>query len=138
MNKIFVFDTNVLINALLSPASLSNKAYRRAYQEGIVVYSEATLAELAEKLRLPRFDKYVPFSRRLVFYYDYEMTAFPTSVTESIAACRDPKDDKFLELAKSVHADCIVTMDDDLLVLHPFDNIPNLNVPTFMNRFGWR
>ena len=65
MNKIFVFDTNVLINALLSPASLSNKAYRRAYQEGIVVYSEATLAELAEKLRLPRFDKYVPLSRRL-------------------------------------------------------------------------
>lgn len=51
------------------------------------------------------------------------------------AISRDPKDDKFLELAKSAHADCIVTKDDDLLVLHPFDGIPILNVTDFLNRF---
>ena len=77
MSRIYVFDTNVLISALLSPASLSNKAYRKAPRDGILVYSAATLAELEEKLNIPRFDKYVPLARRLVFYYDYEMTAFP-------------------------------------------------------------
>ena len=138
MSRIYVFDTNVLISALLSPASLSNKAYRKAHRDGILVYSTATLAELEEKLTIPRFDKYVPLARRLVFYYDYEMTAFPTTVTETIVACRDPKDDKFLELAKSANADCIVTMDNDLLVLHPFENMPILNVPTFLNRLSWR
>ena len=48
---------------------------------------------------------------------------------------RDPKDDKFLELAKSAYADCIITKDDDLLVLHPFEDIPILNVTDFLNRF---
>jgi uncharacterized protein len=32
--------------------------------------------------------------------------------------CRDPKDEKFLELA--ANADCIVSGDKDLLVLNPF------------------
>lgn len=138
MSRIFVFDTNVLISALLSPTSLSNQAYRRTHQRDILVYSEATLAELEEKLSLPRFDKYVPVARRLIFYHDYKMTAFPITITETITVCRDPKDDKFLELAKSANADCIVTMDKDLLVLHPFDNIPIFNVPIFINRLNWR
>ena len=37
--------------------------------------------------------------------------------------CRDPEDDKFLDLALSSKADCIVTGDKDLLVLHPFRGI---------------
>ena len=46
------------------------------------------------------------------------------TITERIAACRDPTDDKFLELAVNGHADLIVTGDADLLVLNPFRNIP--------------
>jgi predicted nucleic acid-binding protein len=42
------------------------------------------------------------------------------TITESIAACRDPKDDKFLELAVSCRADRIITGDADLLALDPF------------------
>ncbi len=38
--------------------------------------------------------------------------------------CRDPDDDKFLELALNGEADLIVTGDDDLLALHPFHSIP--------------
>ena len=135
MSRIFVFDTNVLITAVLSPASTSRTALRKAFREGLVVYSDKTLGELAEKLPLPKFDKYIPLSRRMVFYYDFEMEAFPIIIRHTINACRDPKDDKFLELAKSAYADCIVTKDDDLLVLHPFDDIPILNVTDFLNRF---
>jgi putative PIN family toxin of toxin-antitoxin system len=42
------------------------------------------------------------------------------TITERIAACRDPKDDKFLELAVNGHADLIVSGDGDLLALNPF------------------
>lgn len=63
------------------------------------------------------------------------MNAFPIVVTHIIQACRDPKDDKFLELAKSANADCIITKDDDLLVLNPFEGITILNVTVFLNRF---
>lgn len=135
MSRLFVFDTNVLISASLSPRSASSTALRKAFREGIVVYSDKTLAELEEKMRLPRFDKYLSLSQRLIFYYDYEMQAFPIMVNHRIHACRDPKDDKFLELAKSADADCIVTKDSDLLVLHPFEGIPIINVPHFLNLF---
>ena len=40
-----------------------------------------------------------------------------------IQACRDPKDDKFLELAVNGSAEVIVTGDKDLLVLDPFRGI---------------
>jgi putative PIN family toxin of toxin-antitoxin system len=43
--------------------------------------------------------------------------------TISIRACRDPKDDKFLELAVDGRADGIVTGDKDMLALHPFRGI---------------
>ena len=42
------------------------------------------------------------------------------TITERVAACRDPKDDKFLELAVNGRADLIVSGDADLLVLDTF------------------
>ncbi len=38
---------------------------------------------------------------------------------ERITACRDPKDDQFLEVAVAGKADVIVSGDQDLLMLHP-------------------
>jgi putative PIN family toxin of toxin-antitoxin system len=58
-------------------------------------------------------------------------TAELVTITERFAACRDPKDDKFLELAVSGQADIIVTGDADLLVLNPFRDIPIVTPATF-------
>ena len=57
-------------------------------------------------------------------------------ITERIAACRDPKDDKFLELAVSGKADLIVSGDGDLLDLNPFREIPILTPAGFVQRGG--
>jgi uncharacterized protein len=46
------------------------------------------------------------------------------TITERIAVCRDPTDDKFLELAVNRHADLAVSGDSYLLALHPFRDIP--------------
>jgi uncharacterized protein len=53
-------------------------------------------------------------------------------ITERIAACRDPKDDKFLELAVNGRADVIVSGDADLLVLNPFRGVPIVPPATFV------
>ncbi len=135
MNKTFVFDTNVLLSAAMNPSSASHTAFLVALRTGYIVYSEQTLEELREKIYLPKFDKYAPLSRRENFYYKFEAAAYPTQIIHEIQACRDPKDDQFLELAKSANADCIVTKDNDLLVLHPFEGIPILNVTQFLNSF---
>ncbi|MEI6310336.1 MAG: putative toxin-antitoxin system toxin component, PIN family [bacterium] len=39
-----------------------------------------------------------------------------------VSACRDPKDNKFLEAALAGGAEAIVSGDDDLLILHPFES----------------
>ena len=52
-------------------------------------------------------------------------------ITERIAVCRDPTDDKFLEPAVNGRADAIVTDDFDLLVLHPFWGIPIITPTVF-------
>ncbi len=53
-------------------------------------------------------------------------------MTEQINECRDLKDNKYLELAFSGQAECIVTGDDDLLVLNPWRDIEILNVQEFL------
>ena len=56
------------------------------------------------------------------------------SITERITACRDPTDDKFLELAVSGHADLIVSGDGDLLSLNSFRGIPIVTPAIFVQR----
>jgi hypothetical protein len=52
-----------------------------------------------------------------------------------ITECRDPKDNKFLELALAGNADCIVTGDKDLLVLNPFRGIKIISPSDFLIQF---
>jgi predicted nucleic acid-binding protein len=59
-------------------------------------------------------------------------TAELVTIKEQIVACRDPTDDKFLELAVSGGADLIVPGDADLLVLNPFRTIPIVSPGTFV------
>jgi len=49
-----------------------------------------------------------------------------------ITACRDPKDDKFLELAVAGRATHIVTGDSDLLALNSFQSIQILPPQSFL------
>ena len=53
-------------------------------------------------------------------------------VTEVVTDCRDPKDNKFLELALSGQATHIVSGDGDLLVLHPFRGVLILTPQAFL------
>jgi len=49
-------------------------------------------------------------------------------IEQNIMACRDPKDNKFLEVAVNGRATAIITGDQDLLVLHPFNSIAIVTV----------
>lgn len=51
---------------------------------------------------------------------------------ETIAVCRDPKDDKLLELAVGGNADFLVTGDKDLLILNPFRGVEIITPRVFL------
>ncbi len=135
MIKIFVFDTNSLISANLSPSSTNRKAYDKAREIGITVYSDSTFTEFTEAFLRPKFDKYISGEKRLQAIAAFEKIGQPIRVSINIDICRDPNDNKFLELAIEAGAACIITGDKDLLVLHPFQNIQILSASDFLNHF---
>jgi uncharacterized protein len=127
-----VFDTNVMVSAVLLPRSIPRQAFDQAQEQGKILTSIATIDELNEVLRRPHFDKYVREAQRLKFLATLIREAELDDVSESFTECRDPKDNKFLELAVSRKATCLISGDKDLLVLHPFRGIPILSPQTFL------
>ncbi|MEM0337998.1 MAG: putative toxin-antitoxin system toxin component, PIN family [Candidatus Caldarchaeum sp.] len=119
----FVFDTNVVISALLLPRSLARQALDRALAVGELLVSPATVAELSRVLQRKSFAKYVTEEERIEFLRALVNESVMIEVETQIVACRDPKDDMFLSLAVSGRAVCIVSGDEDLLVLHPFQGV---------------
>ncbi len=118
-----VIDTNMLISAALFPKSIPGQVLDKAVRMGLVLFSEATLAELEDVLYREKFDDYLSDEKRTIFIEALKTISHTVAIKESIQVCRDPKDDKFLEVAVNGKATAIVTGDKDLLVLHPFRNI---------------
>lgn len=122
----FVLDTNVIVSAVLLADSVPRRAFDKALDEGKILISAPALLELAEVLSRRKFNKYLLEEERMRFLAALLKEAELIEITEEITDCRDIKDNKFLELAICGKADCIVSGDDDLLVLHPFRGIPIL------------
>lgn len=116
----YVFDTNVLVSALLFEQSKPGQAFYLALECGDILVSSATLAELAEVLARPKFDRYLRVDERNRFLAALIRAAELVEVAETIQACRDPKDDRILELAVNGAATCIISGDKDLLDLKSF------------------
>ncbi len=129
-----VVDTNTLISRLLLPASVPAQAVRQAVAEAQLLASDATLMELAEVLARSKFDRYLTVSERQEFLRLFGRIAEPIPIIHVVQACRDPKDDKFLELAVNGAAHLIMTGDADLLALHPFRGIDILSPASYLTR----
>jgi uncharacterized protein len=128
-----VLDTNTFVSALCFPQSIVRQAFNRAINDHQIVASSLTWAELTEVINRPKFDKYIPKIERLLFLDTVKQKIIFIEPTEAITDCRDPKDNKFLEIAVASEADCIVTGDLDLLILNPFRTISILKSGDFLN-----
>ncbi len=129
-----VFDTNVCISAVLLKRSVARRAFDKALDEGELLVSVETLDELNKVLGRVDFARYVTQDERLEFLAVLLREARLIEVTERVRECRDPQDNKFLELAVSGQACCIVSGDQDLLVLHPFRGIAILTPRDFLDK----
>ncbi len=129
-----VADTNSLVSRLLLPESVPAKAVRKAVNDGQLLISDATLEELADVLSRPKFDPYVSVEDRQEFIRVLNRVAERVDIISPVKACRDPKDDKFLEVAINGEADLIVTGDKDLLALHPFRGVEIITPREYIER----
>ncbi|MFQ5754130.1 MAG: putative toxin-antitoxin system toxin component, PIN family [bacterium] len=129
----YVFDTNTIISAFLFDQSNPGLALQEALERGELLLSIEVLEEIAEVLRRKKFDRYVRRKTREQFLRALIQKAVFVEVNETIHVCRDPKDDKFLELAISGNAFKLITGDEDLLCLNPFRNISILTPKQFLS-----
>lgn len=130
-----VVDTNILVRALIMPHGTVGPVLLRLRQrEYTLLYAQSLLEELIDVLNRPRIRR----------KYDLSQDDIKTIISlillrgeavepeQPITICRDPKDNKFLEVAVAGKADVIVSGDEDLLVLHPFEGIPIVQPRTFL------
>jgi uncharacterized protein len=127
-----VFDTNVIVSALLFENGKPAQALRYALTNGEVLLSLDLLEELNDVLGREKFNRYLTSEEREEFLETLIERAVLIEITENVQECRDPKDDKVLELALNGEAQYIISGDKDLLVLHPFRNVSVITVDEFL------
>jgi putative PIN family toxin of toxin-antitoxin system len=127
-----VIDTNVLVSRLLQPFSIPAEAVRKARRNGRLLVSEATMNELADVLARPRLDRYVSIEDRKGLLRQVGRIAELVPIIYPVRECRDPKDDKFLELAWNGRADVIITGDADLLEMNLWRGIRILSATNYV------
>jgi len=129
-----VVDTNVLISRFLVADSIPAQAIRLARSNGRLLISDATMYELAEVLNRRKLDAYVTLKDRQRFLREVTRIAEFVPIIQIVRECRDPKDDKFLEVALNGRADVIITGDRDLLALHPWRGVAILAPKDYLTR----
>ncbi|HTE82179.1 MAG TPA: putative toxin-antitoxin system toxin component, PIN family, partial [Reyranella sp.] len=77
---------------------------------------------------------YLDGARRDRFLTHLRASGSFVNVRQMVQICRDPKDDKFLDVAVNGGADLIVTGDADLLVLHPFEGVEIVTPAAYLAR----
>jgi uncharacterized protein len=131
-DKCIVVDTSVLISALLKPNSIPAQALEVARTHFKLTVSTETLTELTKVLSRDYLAHYRTVDERESFLVLYSELAEIIAVTEHVTDCRDPKDNKFLDLALAANARILVSSDSDLLVLHPYRNIDIVTPAMFL------
>lgn len=122
-----VVDTNVLVSALIKPeGTVGPVLLRLRLGHYTLLYAQPLLEELVDVLNRPRLrDKYglsdedIRTVLSLILLHGEEVVP-----QRPLAVCRDPRDDKFLEVALAGQADVLVSGDEDLLALDPFEGLP--------------
>ena len=136
-----VIDTNVYISALGFDNILLKLLNICFESELIQIYiSDQIYNEIEEVFFRESFNKKVKNSlskeSKLEFLQNLKLLTVNTKTDQKITICRDPKDNKFLELAKTVKADYLITGDKDLLDLKQFGETKILKPSEFILELG--
>ena len=130
-----VIDTGVLVSGLIRPWGTTGEVLL-ALRDGkfTVLYSNETVMEIIDVLGRNKF--------RLKYHIlPDDISALINLIRlrgevvipkQRVADCRDPKDDKFLDVALSGDADCIVSGDLDLISMNPYRSIPIITPAEFL------
>jgi putative PIN family toxin of toxin-antitoxin system len=129
---LIVFDASTVAGAALKANSVPERALFRAQATDVFALSTAVDDEIAAVLGRPKFAGVLSLVRREQVLNVIRGMAAWFVPSERVTDCRDPKDDKYLELALAAGAAFIVSSDDDLIVLHPWRGVSILSPAAYL------
>ena len=106
----------------MAPSSVPAQALSKALDAGTLVMSNATMREITDVLGRPKFRPYLTANEGRDFTQLLDSISLTITIVQRVRRCRDPNEDKFLELALAAQANWIITGDQDLLVLEIFED----------------
>ena len=131
-----VIDTNILVSAFVFGGTIRKQLTRIFEREDICIVTSADIMrELTTVLFRQEFARFQEKATLEALLDGFLADATEARVTVRVNACRDPKDNKFLEAAVSANAAVIVTGDADLLALNPFEGIRILSMSAFLSEY---
>jgi putative PIN family toxin of toxin-antitoxin system len=129
---LIVFDASTVVSAVLKADNVPERALLRAEEVDVLALSAAVDDEFSEVLNRPKSARVIPLARRDSFLKILRDAAIWFDPAVRVTDCRDPKDDKYLELALAAGAETIVSSDDDLLVLDPWRGVRILSPAAYL------
>jgi putative PIN family toxin of toxin-antitoxin system len=127
-----VFDTNVLVAALVFPGGQGDAALRRVIEgKDQLVLSRAILDELLEVLGRKFARDAEELAHVAVFVSDLATVVAPK---RRLHVVNDDPDNRVLECALAGHAEAIVTGDKGLLALRSFEGIPLMTLASYLGK----
>ena len=125
-----VFDTNILVSALVFPGGRGDAALRRIIaRTDRLLLSRAILDELLEVLSRKFARDAEELAHVAVFFSDLAMIVAPR---RRFRVVQDDPDSRILECALAGRAEAIVTGDKALLALKSFRNIPLVTLRAYL------
>ncbi len=133
MNKPrIILDTNILVSYMLKPSAGISQVVDTALG-GQLLLSQDTFDELRNVVERFVNRGFISVRESSELLGSLVEAAEWIKILEHLQACRDPKDNKFLELAINGNAEYLVSGDKDLLELHPFKQTKILSAKDFIN-----
>jgi len=130
-----VFDTNILVSALLFKGSLAGLVDLWKKGRLIPVLSRETFHEFKAVLEYPKFslsrqEIKVIIEEEVLPYFEV------VEITDTVKGiCRDADDDKFIACAVSAAADFIVSGDKDLLDMGQYKSVRIISASVLLKMF---
>jgi putative PIN family toxin of toxin-antitoxin system len=127
-----VLDSSVLIAAFVTRAGVCSELYEDVLQHHDLILSRHILDEVGRKLST-KFLVGGDLVQKTIFAIERAAQIVdPAPVAE--ASCRDPDDLPILGTAVAGHAELLVTVDNDLLVLESFEQTQVIRPGDFWKR----
>jgi len=131
-NRIII-DTNLWVSFLITKqfSFLDDLLENRKIQ---LIFSQELLEEFMEVINRPKLRSCFSNENLELVLETIEQYAEFITVNSNITACRDPKDNFLLSLAKDGLADYLITGDQDLLVIKQFEKTEIISITEFKIR----